>query len=88
MEQLLNSTKPHETKPRTSKQIEYSHKYYETNKDKILEKSRALSKQRYQDPIHREAVRVKNENYRLMLKQARQIILQQQQQKALEQKTE
>lgn len=87
MEQLLNSTKPRETKPKTPKQIEYAQKYYETHKDVILERARAFSKKKYQDPVHREAVRVKNENYRLMLKQARQLLLEQQQQKTLETKT-
>ena len=79
MELILNSIKPREVKPKTQKQIEYQQKYYESNKDKILERARAFSKQKYQDPHHREAVRIKNENYRLMLKKAKEIVQQQHQ---------
>lgn len=80
MDELIKSIKPYEGKPKTQKQIEYRQKYYENNRDTILERARAFSKLKYQDPVHREAVRVKNENYRLMLKKAREIVLQQHQQ--------
>jgi hypothetical protein len=62
-------------KPASEKTLEYRRKYYEENREKILERARNISKAKYNDPEHREAVRIKNANYRLILKQAKQLIL-------------
>jgi hypothetical protein len=75
MEQLVAYCQPHQSKPASEKAMEYRKKYYETNKEKINNRAKEFSKKKYEDPEYREAVRVKNANYRLIMKQAKQIVL-------------
>ena len=77
MENLINYCKPHESKPASEKLQEWRKNYYQNNKDKILERAREHSKAKYQDPEHREKVRIKNQNYRMIMKQAKELILKQ-----------
>jgi hypothetical protein len=64
-----------QTKPVDAKTIEYRRQYYQANKQKILEAARNHSKAKYQDPEHKEAVRVKNAEYREVMKAAKKIFL-------------
>jgi hypothetical protein len=85
MENLVAYCKPHESKPVSEKMKIWRKAYYETNKDKLLERAREHSKTRYHsDPEYKEKIRVKNENYRLVLKQAKQIVLQQSMEKEIQ----
>lgn len=78
MEKLIDYCKPHESKPVSEKTIQWRRNYYEANKEKILQRAREHSKTKYHgDPEHKEKIRVKNENYRLVLKQAKELILKQ-----------
>ncbi len=49
--------------------------YYQENKDRIKERSKAYSKNQYSNQDHKEAVRIKNANYRLLLKQAKELMI-------------
>ena len=72
---LAKYCKIKQTKPVDPKTIEYRRQYYQANKQKILEAARNHSKAKYQDPEHKEAVRVKNAEYREVMKAAKKIFL-------------
>jgi hypothetical protein len=72
---LAKYCKIKQTKPVDAKTIEYRRQYYQANKQKILEAARNHSKAKYQDPEHKEAVRVKNAEYREVMKAAKKIFL-------------
>ena len=72
---LAKYCKIKQTKPVDPKTIEYRRQYYQANKQKILEAARNHSKAKYQDPEHKEAVRVKNAEYREIMKAAKKIFL-------------
>ena len=72
---LAKYCKIKQIKPVDPKTIEYRRQYYQANKQKILEAARNHSKAKYQDPEHKEAVRVKNAEYREVMKAAKKIFL-------------
>ena len=49
--------------------------YYQENKDIIKQRAREHSKKQYSNEEHKEAVRIKNANYRLMLKEAKELLI-------------
>jgi hypothetical protein len=62
-------------KPVSDEIKEKRKQYYEANKDIIKERARAHSKKQYSNEDYKEAVRIKNANYRLMLKEAKELLM-------------
>jgi hypothetical protein len=75
MEQLIAFSQPRQTKPISESTKEKRKAYYDANKEKIKQRARDYSKKKYEDPDFKESVRVKNSNYRLILKTAKEMIM-------------
>ena len=76
METLINLCKPHETKPISDKLKIWRQNYYEMNKEKIKQRARQASKEKYHNnPEHKEKVKQKNATYRLVVATAKEIVL-------------
>jgi hypothetical protein len=76
MEELVKFSMPHKAKPVSETVKEKRRAYYEAHKDTIKERARIHSKTAYENPEFKENVRKKNANYRLILKQAKELLLQ------------
>jgi hypothetical protein len=77
MEQLIEYSKPKIFKPVNDREKDRRKLYYAANAEIIKARAREYSRNKYAEETHREAVREKNANYRLIMKKAKEFVLQQ-----------